>query len=150
MKDILPSKGQKGFQKVLKTVNGERSCRICKTMKPINEFVLRGERGEYRGKCKECYNKITKDIWVSVRKKIFDHYGWFCRCCGETMPQFMSLDHVNNDGFLDKHPNGKKKSGKALYLLVLKQGFPDKYQTLCMNCNWGKKISGICPHKSVV
>ena len=65
------------------------------------------------------------------------------------MREFMSIDHINNDGYLDKNPNGKKKSGKELYLLVVKQNYPDKYQTLCMNCNWGKKIgNGKCPHES--
>lgn len=65
------------------------------------------------------------------------------------MKHLLSLDHINNDGYKDKHPGGGKKSGKELYLLVKRQGFPDTFQTLCMNCNWGKKLGkGICPHKS--
>jgi hypothetical protein len=32
--------------------------------------------------------------------------------------------------------------------LIIKTGFPDGYQVLCMNCNWGKRMNkGICPHK---
>ena len=70
-----------------------------------------------------------------------------CKCCGESTPEFMTLDHINNDGYLDKNPNGAKKSGKELYVLVKKQGFPSKYQTLCHNCNFAKKLEGGCPHQ---
>ena len=125
-----------------------RKCCVCKETKPIKEFKERTDtkRKQRRTDCRECINLRTKLKWRTIRKQIFDYYGWECVCCGEDMPQFMSIDHINNDGYKDKNPNGDKKSGKELYLLIIKQGFPDKYQTLCMNCNWGKKVSGICPH----
>jgi hypothetical protein len=31
---------------------------------------------------------------------------------------------------------------------LCKNGFPKGFQTLCMNCNWGKyRNGGQCPHK---
>lgn len=108
------------------------------------------KQGSRRGVCRTCLNLRTREHWRKYRELVFNHYGWVCKCCGETIKQFMSIDHINNDGYLDKNPNGKKKSGKELYLLVVKQNYPDKYQTLCMNCNWGKKIgNGKCPHESI-
>jgi hypothetical protein len=127
----------------------EKVCSRCQIKFPINNYTIRRDaRKPYiRGVCRECHNTRTRDNWRKLRVEIFNNYGWECKCCGETIKEFLSLDHINNDGYLDKNPNGDKKSGKELYLLVKRQGFPEKYQTLCMNCNWGKKIgNGVCPH----
>lgn len=127
----------------------EKICNLCKEIKKIDNFPARADFGHIkrRSDCRTCINKRTQELWVKTRKEIFDFYGWECKCCGETIKEFMSLDHINNDGFLDKNPNGSKKTGKELYLLVKKQGFPNKYQTLCMNCNFAKKLKGGCPHQ---
>jgi len=130
--------------------NQNKKCSLCNETKDISCFPLRADFKflKRRNDCKTCINTRTRNKWKELRKEIFDYYGWECVCCGETIKEFLSLDHINNDGYLDKNPNGDKKSGKELYLLVKKQNFPDKYQTLCMNCNWGKKVNnGICPHK---
>lgn len=126
-------------------------CSVCKKEKGINRFAIRTDQkgNPLRKECKDCINKRTRINWKNLKIEIFNHYGWQCKCCGETIKEFLSLDHINNDGYLDKNPNGDKKSGKELYLLVKSQSFPNKYQTLCMNCNWGKKINnGICPHRT--
>lgn len=125
------------------------TCSLCLEIKPLKRFAIRTDHKNLirRRDCMDCVNKRTRDKWKELRKEIFDYYGWECVCCGEKMKEFLSLDHIKNDGYLDKNPNGDKKSGKELYLLVKKQGFPSKYQTMCMNCNWGKKLgNGICPH----
>lgn len=124
-------------------------CSRCKIEQSISNYTIRKDtRKPYiRGVCKNCYNERTRYNWRKLRTEIFNFYGWECKCCKETIKEFLSLDHINNDGYLDKNPNGDKKSGKELYLLAKKQGFPNKYQTLCMNCNWGKKLgNGVCPH----
>lgn len=76
-----------------------------------------------------------------------------CVCCGEKQIDFLTIDHTNNDGHLDKGINAKKRmGGNYLYGYLKKRGFPnkDKYQVLCWNCNCGKGINGgVCPHKSV-
>jgi hypothetical protein len=128
----------------------QKQCLRCLKILPIANYAIRTDARKLciRGVCKHCYNERTRNIWRKLRIEIFDYYGWMCKCCGEKIKEFLSLDHINDDGYLDKNPNGNKKSGKELYLLVKKQGFPNKYQTLCMNCNWGKKLGhGICPHK---
>ena len=129
-----------------------KTCSRCGVSKSIETFAPRTDnkphKQYFRGVCRECHNLRTREHWKRIRETIFNHYGWKCECCGETIKEFLSLDHKDNDGYLDKNPNGSKKSGKELYLLVIKQGLPDKYQTLCMNCNWAKKVCGTCPHKS--
>lgn len=129
--------------------NVSQQCSTCKINKHLSQFAYRSDfKHKLRKQCRACKNKKVRERWRKVREEIFDHYGWVCRCCGETMREFLSLDHINNDGYLDKNPNGDKKSGKELYLLVKKENFSDRFQTLCMNCNWGKKVNnGVCPHK---
>lgn len=128
-------------------------CNKCLCLRKRTDFAIRKEKylktKILRRECKFCTNKRVREKWREIRKKVFDHYGWECVCCGETIKAFLSLDHIDNDGYLDKNPNGDKKSGKELYLLVIKQTFPKKYQTLCMNCNWGKKVTGVCPHQAI-
>lgn len=90
----------------------------------------------------------TKDRTYKSKKAVYDYYGYICNCCGETLRSMLTVDHVNNDGFRDKNPDGRRKSGLTLYLTIIREGFPEKYQVLCMNCNWSKRMNnGICEHK---
>lgn len=72
-----------------------------------------------------------------ARKKVFDRYGRVCRCCGESREEFLTIDHINNDG---------KNDRSNFYKTIVKLGFPDNLQTLCWNCNHAKYIYGTCPH----
>ena len=90
------------------------------------------------------YSIVYRD---KMRNKVFDHYGRLCRCCGEKNIEFLTIDHVNNDGYKFKTRNGKRIGGIGMHLKIIKDGFPKIYQVLCMNCNWGRRFNGICPHK---
>lgn len=84
-----------------------------------------------------------------VKRRVMDAYGGVCQCCGESMLEFLTLDHINNDG--NEHRKTLKGfgAGTALYRLLEKQGWPEGFQTLCMNCNWARHWNnGICPHLS--
>src|SRR3990167_7641673 len=98
---------------------------------------------------KSRYKKVWSRTYILKHKSlVFDYYGWFCKCCGEKMPKFLTVDHVENDGYKDKNKSGKKITGAPLYSRIVKEGFPERYQILCMNCNHGKRMNdGICPHK---
>lgn len=91
-----------------------------------------------------------------LKEKCYAAYGGFvCTCCGETCEAFLSIDHVNNDGAEDRrrrglvdkdsHKNGK--GGSSFYKQLEREGYPSGYQVLCMNCQWGKRRFGTCPHK---
>jgi hypothetical protein len=83
------------------------------------------------------------------RKKIevIIHYGGDppkCACCGETIFEFLTIDHINGGGL--KHRQLIKRYN--IYNWLVKNNFPEGYQVLCFNCNCGKEINkGICPHK---
>lgn len=81
-----------------------------------------------------------------LKKLVYDYYGWKCNCCGETLESMLTVDHVNNDGHVDRK---LQISGARFYKKIINENYPDTYQILCMNCNWSKRINkGICQHKN--
>lgn len=86
-----------------------------------------------------------------VKDQVIQAYGGcICNCCGETEPLFLSIDHINNDGAAHRKALGGRYAGggKKVYDWIVKSGFPDGFQVLCMNCNWGKhRNHGVCPHR---
>lgn len=88
-----------------------------------------------------------RDYRLHVKQTVYDNYGNKCNCCGETEKKFLTIDHVNNDGY--KTRNGGGGTDK-LYRQIIKEKFPDKYQILCYNCNLGKaRNNGSCPHNDI-
>jgi hypothetical protein len=73
---------------------------------------------------------------------VFKAYGNACACCGEPRLEFLTIDHVNNDGAQDRN-----RYGSRLVNRIKKLGFPPTYQILCYNCNGAKGVYGQCPHK---
>ncbi len=80
----------------------------------------------------------------AYKKVVYEHYGYVCNCCGETGKVFLCIDHVNNDGNIERKKYGN--SGNGMYLKIIREEFPDSYQVLCHNCNQAKRILGKCPH----
>ncbi len=87
-------------------------------------------------------NCRTKD-WA-IKKAIIDAYGGKCECCGESIPEFLTIDHVNNDGAAHRRKVGR---GRNLYKDLLRMGCPkDSFRLLCFNCNIVLGFRGYCPH----
>lgn len=98
--------------------------------------------------CNNCWKDYKQKYYDSKRELVFSHYGYYCSCCGEATKEFLSIDHVNNDGNLHIWPSGTRITGVHLYQKIVAAGFPDIYQVYCMNCNFGKRMNnGVCPHK---
>ena len=88
------------------------------------------------------------------RNQIFDMMGNKCVCCGENDPIYFHIDHVKNDGHIDRPILEKKdkitsnfRKGKTYvkpFYLTIKQylATPKRYQILCANCNWAKHKNG--------
>ena len=93
------------------------------------------------------HRKYGKDKRDAVRDEAYKAYGgYICACCGESEPKFLSIDHVNNDGAKHKREN-RIRTGEQMYRWLKRSGYPDGFQILCMNCNWGKRSNnGVCPH----
>lgn len=88
---------------------------------------------------------LNKQRWAELKEKAYAHYGKRCACCGEAEPMFLTIDHINNDGAKYRRQG---VGGKWLYRWLEKNNYPNEFQILCRNCNFGKYINkGICPHK---
>jgi hypothetical protein len=116
-------------------------------------------------KCKECRNRQTaihmqseyrdkrnllaRGRYRKLRVKVLSAYcngEPFCRCCGEKHFEFLSLDHVNDDGAAHRREIATAYDNRAVYQWAVKNGYPDTLQVLCYNCNRAKHIYGECPH----
>ena len=84
------------------------------------------------------------------RDEVYAAYGGYrCACCGETERMFLSIDHIDNDGALERKSGKYTGGGSAFYSWLRKMSFPAGYQVLCMNCQIGKhKNGGVCPHQT--
>lgn len=92
----------------------------------------------------------TRKLQGQIKEAVYAAYGgYICKCCGETEPMFLSIDHIENNGAAERRSGVYKGGGNAFYAWLKKQGFPPGYQVLCMNCQVGKhKNKGVCPHRS--
>jgi hypothetical protein len=111
----------------------------------------RARASQYRKEHREKIGAVNKKWLYGYRRRLRAEmilaYGGKCSCCGETMPEFMQLDHIANDGAAER--KRENANGVAFFARLKKRGWPkDRYQLLCANCNFGKLINGgICPHK---
>ena len=148
-----------------------KTCKKCGMDKPVCDFYAR-KSGKVHHACKECAKSATKARYHGsqheaikekdriasraktrrIKEATFAAYGGnVCACCGEKEPKFLTLDHVNNDGaaFRRKIAGSRQAAGHTTYRWLVRNGFPEGYQVLCMNCNHGKRMNGgVCPHQT--
>ena len=100
----------------------------------------------YYQRNKERHNASSRATRRRLRIEAIEAYGGRCRCCGESQPAFLTIDHINGGG--RKHQ--LSLGGPSMMLRQLRrEGWPtDLYQLLCMNCNMAKWTEGECPHTS--
>ena len=128
-------------------------CKLCETKRTtawaLSKLNYRRDYSKKRREQNPEYSRRkSNEHATKVRNIVRKAFGNKCACCGETEPLFLSIDHVKNDGNIDRNTNGRRVCGGMLYRRIINEGFPkDKYQLLCMNCNFGKsKNYGVCPH----
>lgn len=92
-----------------------------------------------------------KALQQALRTKILLHLGGQCYCCGMDDLRFLTIDHINNDGQIDRRlPSGKTKNGYMILLDIQREGIPkDRYRAACYNCNCARNWTEgkICPHQ---
>lgn len=96
-------------------------------------------------RCKE-RNKIA---YRKCKRETMSHYGKVCQCCGESRLEFLTLDHINQDGAEHRRKMGFNSTctGYGFYLWLRKNNWPNLgLQVLCANCNSAKGSCGVCPH----
>jgi hypothetical protein len=71
----------------------------------------------------------------TLRHKVLEKYGNKCNRCPFNDPRVLQLDHVHGDGAEERRAIGHY----AIYLRALNDT-DGRYQLLCANCNWIKRI----------
>lgn len=85
-----------------------------------------------------------------ARRLALEKYGGKppkCACCGETEYVFLAIDHIKGGGNKHRIFLSKTTHLGLMGWLVETRKKPAQFQVLCHNCNMGKSILGICPHK---
>jgi hypothetical protein len=156
---------------------GARSCMECRysAFKSVNRKCTKcgadlnndnwSESNQYNhyNICHDCFMKQsnevykTRRVWYkdknqALKKKVIDHYGGKCACCGIDDLIFLTLDHILDDGNIHRDIlRGNKKDhrgggGNKTYKWAVDNSYPPVFQVLCFNCNWAKSHGG-CPHQ---
>jgi len=86
-------------------------------------------QGKYRQKHKALKQRENEQI----KKAVLVYYGQgqlHCVKCGFSDIRALSIDHIDGKGNLHK---------EFSYRWLIKNNYPEGYQTLCMNCQWIKR-----------
>lgn len=91
----------------------------------------------------------NKERTQQLRLEALNAYGGpICKCCGETILTFLTIDHINGGGNKERKERSKRSSAYWYYWLK-RNNYPIGFQVLCFNCNIGRSINGgICPHQN--
>lgn len=128
-----------------------------------NRKYSREHRGEINARCRRYYNEHREEILSYKRRYYLEHKeeqgsqnlryqrqrlltlkldalthyginGCACVKCGESRLACLSIDHINGGG------TQQGLGGATLYFWLIKNNYPEGYQTLCMNCQFVKRI----------
>ena len=94
-------------------------------------------------KCKANQREIRLARKVRLKKAAIAHYGNKCACCDIDTADFLTIDHINNDG-----AEHRKTTTVNIYIWLWQHDYPAGFQVLCFNCNCAKGIYGECPHQT--
>lgn len=138
--------------------NARGICKSCGKNKIAKRSVTRcndclSRESARNGEQQVRQNANSRAYYQRLRLQVIDHYSAgtrCCKCCGENELLFLTIDHINNDGALHRQVFGVK-GGIPLFRFLIKNNFPEGFQILCWNCNYGKHLGGgVCPHQKAV
>jgi hypothetical protein len=137
------------------TVEGHDWCPACECLLPLEAFKRDRRKAaccvlncwECRNACadrraKERMRRYYDGTAVASRTYrdfVFSHYGWSCQCCGTTNQP--TIDHLSGDGLQHRET---VKGARNIYRWLVENGYPEGFQTLCLNCNASKRAGPRC------
>lgn len=122
---------RKHSEEILKKQRIHRANNKLKIKRAKQEWYIR------KGKS-QMYKKDT-----NIKLEVLTHYGGgLCKCamCGESRLACLSIDHIAENGGELRKAGIDKNGGRDLYISLKKRDYPKGYQTLCMNCQWVKRV----------
>lgn len=78
---------------------------------------------------------IRRNKYIDLKIEVFEKYGNKCSNCGESNIEYLTMDHIKNDG--NEH---RREIGLQIYPWLKRNSYPkDNFQILCFNCNYVKR-----------
>ena len=137
-RETILAKDRERYYRDIDITRDERRVQVAKWRVINRERHLANERERYQ-KVKE-YRRLWRiKNRFEVKLEVFTHYGNNkCACvkCGESRLACLSIDHINGGGNKDRG----KRLGHDFYSYLRKCNYPLGFQTLCMNCQFVKKV----------
>jgi 5-methylcytosine-specific restriction endonuclease McrA len=93
---------------------------------------------EYRAGHLEETRQLDRDRYARVRKQALTLLGGICLGCGESELEFMTIDHVHDDGAVER---STKHHRQIFADIVAGRVSLDRYRPLCRNCNDSRFIT---------
>ena len=123
-------------------------CGKCGQEKPVSEFY-KSKRDGYRSRCKECHKKdcreyaktgyytryqrkYSKRVYVKERMKGDSDLDYYTRWYQKKKLEILS--HINGGG-----ASHRRIARNNVYGWLKRNGYPEGYQVLCMNCQLIKR-----------
>lgn len=133
-------------QRIHQIITGYRSSKKAENNKKYLQKYRAIHRESYntklriylQGKGKQAHKELKYKENQQIKRLVLTHYGngkLACVKCGFIDIRALSIDHINGGG--GKHTRNLSTS---LYRWLIKNGYPIGYQTLCMNCQWIKRV----------
>jgi hypothetical protein len=97
--------------------------------------------------CLTCQHAYNREQRAKFRFEVLSHYSNgtpHCACCDELEIEFLTIDHVHNDGARRRQED---KGHRFIIQWLRAHGLPPGFQVLCMNCNLATRDGNICPHR---
>jgi len=103
------------------------------------EEILDKQRGNKKRKA------YFRRYYAELKARVIAAYGGQCLCCGDSHFEFLTIDHINGGGRVERKKIGM---GAGFYNWLENNGYPkERYRLLCMNCNFALGKYGHCPHQ---
>lgn len=132
----MPAKGSSTQQILCHADRPRMALGLCE---PCYKRQLRARPGYH-----ESYNQFRRSWYHEKRREALIRYGGQCHCCGEANLNFLTFDHLANDGGKQRRAGLKSYRFFAWLLAEKREGIA----VACYNCNCARAAWGVCPHKT--
>lgn len=110
-------------------------CNSCNYEAHKPSCIKRAKR--WREENRSRFNESARARYLNRKLESIAAYGGSCPC-GVSQVDFLTIDHVANDGAEDRR--GWRGKSSDIHAWLKKRGYPPGYQVLCGNCNLKKEI----------
>lgn len=99
--------------------------------------------GEHREESAAKKGRWRGRVGVQWKERVLTYYGGgklACVKCGFSDIRALTIDHIDGNGYQHRRELGSQGIGKGFYYWLERHLYPEGYQTLCMNCQFIKRI----------